>query len=98
MLIPLQHLKWIIPYSSQSSPYKLSKENLPVNPCPISLARSFEVQLDKFTQQLVVFNLGIGTGNIGKIERVEENIIEIITAKGESSFVNIGHIQTVHLC
>ena len=98
MLIPLQHLKWVIPYSTHSSPYKLSKERLPVNPSPMSLARSFEVQLVKFTQQLVVFNLGVGEGNIGKIERVEDNIIEIVTAKGESNFVNIGHIQTVHLC
>ncbi len=66
MLIPLQHLDWIIPNSSQSSPS--------------------------------VFNLGIGEDSIGKIDRVEDNIIEIITAKGEPSFVDIGHIQSVHLC
>lgn len=98
MYISLQHLKWLIPYSTNLSPYRLSKENLPVNPSnSITLARSFEVQLEKLSGHLVVLNLGVQEEMIGKIERVSDNIMELITAKGESTFLNMQHIQTVHL-
>jgi hypothetical protein len=98
MFISLQHLKWLIPYSSNLSPYRLSKENLPVNPSnSITLARSFEVQLEKLSGHLVVLNLGVQEEMIGKIERVSDNIMEMITAKGDSTYLNMQHIQTVHL-
>ncbi|CAN7169332.1 DUF2642 domain-containing protein [Rossellomorea sp. LjRoot5] len=98
MFISLQHLKWLIPYSTNLSPYRLSKENLPVNPSnSITLARSFEVQLEKLSGHLVVLNLGVQEEMIGKIERVSDNIMELITAKGESTYLNMQHIQTVHL-
>ncbi|MEI2666712.1 DUF2642 domain-containing protein [Rossellomorea sp. LJF3] len=98
MFISLQHLKWLIPYSTNLSPYRLSKENLPVNPSnSITLARSFEVQLEKLRGHLVVLNLGVQEEMIGKIERVSDNIMELITAKGESTYLNMQHIQTVHL-
>ncbi|OXS56493.1 DUF2642 domain-containing protein [Bacillus sp. DSM 27956] len=98
MYISLQHLKWLIPYSTNLSPYRLSKENLPVNPSnSITLARSFEVQLEKLSGHLVVLNLGVQEEMIGKIERVSDNIMELITAKGESTYLNMQHIQTVHL-
>ncbi|UXH43129.1 DUF2642 domain-containing protein [Rossellomorea vietnamensis] len=98
MYISLQHLKWLIPYSTNLSPYRLSKENLPVNPSnSITLARSFEVQLEKLSGHLVVLNLGVQEEMIGKIERVSDNIMELITAKGESTYLNMQHIQTIHL-
>ncbi len=98
MYISMQHLKWLIPYSTNLSPYRLNKENLPVNPSsPLTLARSFEVQLEKMVDHLVVLNLGIEEELIGKIEQVEDNIMEMITAKGESIYLNTQHIQTVHL-
>ncbi|MCR8850036.1 DUF2642 domain-containing protein [Rossellomorea sp. SC111] len=98
MFISLQHLKWLIPYSTNLSPYRLSKENLPVNPSnSITLARSFEVQLEKLSGHLVVLNLGVQEEMIGKIERVSDNIMELITARGEPTYLNMQHIQTVHL-
>jgi hypothetical protein len=98
MYISLQHLKWLIPYSTNLSPYCLSKEKLPVNPSnSITLARSFEVQIEKLCGHLVVLNLGVHEELIGKIEKVEDNIMEMISAKGESIYLNMHHIQTVHL-
>ena len=98
MYISLQHLKWLIPYSTNLSPFRLAKENLPVNPSTaITLARSFEVQIEKLTGHLVVLNLGVNEELIGKIEKVDGNIMEMITAKGESLYLNMQHIQTVHL-
>ncbi|MBW3110360.1 DUF2642 domain-containing protein [Bacillus sp. MCCB 382] len=98
MYISLQHLKWLIPYSTNLSPFRLAKENLPVNPSTaVTLARSFEVQIEKLTGHLVVLNLGVNEELIGKIEKVDGNIMEIITARGESLYLNMQHIQTVHL-
>ncbi|BCB05922.1 DUF2642 domain-containing protein [Bacillus sp. KH172YL63] len=98
MYISMQHLKWLVPYSTNHSPYRLSKENLPVNPpSSLTLARSFEVQLEKMIGHLVVLNLGIEEELIGKIERVEDTILDMITAKGDSIFLNMQHVQTVHL-
>jgi ribosome maturation factor RimP len=96
MYISLQHLKWITPYSGSLSPYALGKEKLPVNPSQLSLARSYEIQLGKLTGQLVVFNLGQQQDSIGKIEKIENNIIQLITARGKSTYINLQHIQTVH--
>ncbi|MCA1060920.1 DUF2642 domain-containing protein [Rossellomorea aquimaris] len=98
MYVSLQHLKWLIPYSTNLSPYRLSKENLPVNPTnSITLARSFEIQVEKLIGSLVVLNLGVDEELIGKIERIEDNIVELIMANGDSIYLNMQHIQTVHL-
>ncbi|OIU67734.1 DUF2642 domain-containing protein [Rossellomorea aquimaris] len=96
MYISLQHLKWLTPYSGSLSPYALGKDKLPVNPSQLSLARTYEIQLEKLTGNLVVFNLGLQPESIGKIEKVESNIIQLITAKGKSVYLNLQHIQSVH--
>ena len=98
MYISLQHLKWLIPYSTNLSPYRLAKRtflSIPSN--SITLARSFEVQLEKLKDHLVVLNLGVKEELIGKIDKVDDNIMEMITAKGDSIYLNMQHIQTVHL-
>ncbi|MFL8937735.1 DUF2642 domain-containing protein [Rossellomorea oryzaecorticis] len=96
MYISLQHLKWLTPYSGSLSPYALGKDKLPVNPSQLSLARTYEIQLEKLTGNLVVFNLGLQPESIGKIEKVENSIIQLITAKGSSVYLNLQHIQSVH--
>ncbi|QWC25075.1 DUF2642 domain-containing protein [Bacillus haikouensis] len=96
MYISLQHLKWLTPYSGSLSPYALGKDKLPVNPSQLSLARTYEIQLEKLTGNLVVFNLGLQAESIGKIEKVENSIIQLITAKGSSVYLNLQHIQSVH--
>ncbi|OAT79558.1 DUF2642 domain-containing protein [Bacillus sp. MKU004] len=96
MYISLHHLKWLTPYSGSHSPYALGKDKLPVNPGQLSLARTYEIQLGKLTGNLVVFNLGLQAESIGKIEKIENSIIQLITAKGSSVYLNLQHIQSVH--
>ncbi len=95
--ISLQHLKWLIPYQDQQTPYALSKENLHVNPFAIPLARTFEEQLKRFMNQMVILDLGHDQNKVGQLQTIENNIVKLITARQIPSFVNLRHIKTIHI-
>ncbi|HJV16621.1 MAG TPA: DUF2642 domain-containing protein [Bacillales bacterium] len=97
VLISMQHLKWFTPYSSQLTPYTLSNESLPVVPSMIPLARSFDEQLQKYKGKLVVFDLGDDPCKVGLLKEINNNIIHLINATGESIFWKQYHLKTVHL-
>lgn len=96
MLISLNHLKWMIPYTANQRPYSLSNQQLPMNPVNISLARTFEVQIEKMIDELVVLNIGENANLIGKINSLQNNFIELITAREEQIYLNMQHVKTVH--
>jgi hypothetical protein len=96
MLISLNHLKWLIPYMSNKRPYGLSNEQFPLNPTNISLARTLEVQVDKLAGELIVINLGESFQVIGKVVKLENNFIELITAVQEHIYINMHHVKTIH--
>ncbi|MEK3887789.1 DUF2642 domain-containing protein [Bacillus sp. FSL K6-3431] len=96
MYITLHHLKWLIPYSNNQRPYDLDNRNFPIQPTNVSLARTFEVQVKKFENEVVVFNIGENNNHIGKINNVEEQIIEIQTARTHPVYLNLHHIKTLH--
>jgi hypothetical protein len=97
MFISLHHLKWLTPYSTNLTPYTLNNEALPVQPTSLPLARSFEEQLKKFEGKLVVFDTGDNRDKIGLIKTVNNNIIELINANGETIFWKLHHLKSVHL-
>jgi hypothetical protein len=97
MFISLNHLKWLIPYTNNQRPYGLSNANLPVNPSNITFARSFEVQIEKLTGELIVFNIGENENVIGKVKDIKDNFVELISAKGDPVFINLQHIKTIHM-
>ncbi|WP_066062830.1 hypothetical protein [Neobacillus soli] len=97
MFISLNHLKWLIPYTNNQRPYGLSNANLPVNPSNLTFARSFEVQIEKLTGDLIVFNIGENENVIGKIQGIKNNFIELISAKEDPVYLNLQHIKTVHM-
>ncbi|RDI41590.1 DUF2642 domain-containing protein [Falsibacillus pallidus] len=97
MLIAIQHVKWLIPYTDQQTPYALDQQKLPVNPAPFTLGRTYEVQIEKLVGELVIFNIGDTFHHIGKINRFEDNIIELVTAREEKYYLNMHHIKTMHL-
>ncbi len=97
MFISLNHLKWLTPYQTNITPYTLGNEVLPVKPTNIPLQRSLEEQLKKFEGKLIVFDLGDHPMKIGLLKQVKNNIIELVTASGESVFWKIIHVKTVHL-
>ena len=96
MFIPFFHLKWLIPYPYNQTPYSIDKKLLPVNPAELPLARTFEEQIKKITGRIVVIDLGSNGNKIGLLKNIENNMIELISAGGAKLYCNIHHIKTVH--
>jgi hypothetical protein len=97
MYISLQHLKWLIPYVNNQTPYSLSNKFLPVNPNSIPLARTLEVQLEKLNDELIIINNGERNEQIGKVKSIDSNFIELISAKGLVTSIGLRHVKTIHL-
>lgn len=94
--ISLKHLKWLIPYKENQVPYALNKNELPMNPLNITLARTFEEQLIKMAGKIMVFDLGEESNKIGKMAKIDEGHIEILKARDAKMYVNIQHVKSVH--
>ncbi len=97
MFISLHHLKWMIPYSTNLTPFTLSNEVLPVQPSSIPLLRNFEEQLKKYQGRLIVFDSGEHPDKIGLIKNIQNNIVELVTANGETLYWKIIHLKSAHL-
>jgi hypothetical protein len=95
MFVSLNHLKWFIPYHQNVTPYSLSDQSLPFQPAPITLSRTFKEQCKKFEGKLVVFDLGDHPNKIGLLQKVDDNMIELIVANGEKVYRNLQHLKTV---
>lgn len=94
MYIPSSHLKWLIPYAQNESPYgeeSISNSNGEV------LESTFKNQIAKFANKIVVLNIGGIKSHIGKINNVDNQIMEIQKARTSTIFLNIDHIKTLHL-
>lgn len=96
MYIPINHLKWLIPYQNSQTPYALEKSMLPTNPSNLTIARSFSVQLKKLIGKIVVFDLGTVKEKIGQLRSIDNNFIELVTAKQDVVYLNLNHILSVH--
>lgn len=96
MLISMNHLKWLIPYSLEQRPYGLKNGELPFKPAPFTLARTFEQQLERHVGDLVVFNIGHNPNVIGKLQGIQDNMIQLILARETPYYLNLHHIKTVH--
>lgn len=81
---------------SEERPYHLSAENFSVQTKDVSLARTFEVQVEKFIGKMVIFDIGEKEYHIGKINNIEEQIVEIQPARGKPIYLNLHHIKTFH--
>ncbi|BDG46819.1 MULTISPECIES: hypothetical protein [Parageobacillus] len=97
MFISLNHLKWLTPYQTNITPYTLGNEVLPVKPTDIPLQRTLEEQLKRLEGRLTVFDLGDHPMKVGLLKQVQNNIIELVTASGESVFWKLMHVKTIHL-
>lgn len=94
--IPMYHLKWLIPYSTDKTPFSMDRERLPVNPSIIPLTRTFEEQLSKLKGEIVVLDLGFNANKIGLLSIIENNLLELVNGKGENIVLNMHHIKSVH--
>lgn len=97
VFISLNHLKWLIPYTENKAPYLLDGKQLPVHPTKFPLSRTFDEQLKKMEEQIVVLDLGDTPNKAGVIKKINNNLIELISANGEKIYWRLHHIKTVHL-
>ncbi|UUZ84445.1 hypothetical protein LJK88_12600 [Paenibacillus sp. P26] len=96
LLVSMRHLKYLVPYEPNTTPYSLNPSAFPLYPNPISLARNMEQQLKKLEGEFVVLNLGESAETIGLLKTADSPLIEIVTSAGVSSFMHIDHVKTVH--
>lgn len=94
--ISLSHLKWLIPYSKNERPYGLDNNVIPLQLNHKLLAGTFKEQVEKFKNEIVIFNIEGHKSHIGKINNVEEQIVEIQSARNRPVYINIDHIKSVH--
>jgi ribosome maturation factor RimP len=95
MYISINHLKWLIPYSQSVSPYGLDDNNS-IKLTQDTLASTFEAQVEKFKDKMVVLNIGGNKSHIGKIKNVEVQIVEMQRARTAPIYLTIAHIKTLH--
>lgn len=97
VFISMDHVKWLIPYPEQATPYSINNQTLPAAPAPIPLARSFEDQCKKLENQLVVIDGGDSSEKIGLLQKVSNYQLIIITAEREIVYRNLEHVKTIHI-
>lgn len=96
LYVSMRHLKILVPYDPQMTPYALEQDKFPVHPSTASLARTFEQQLKKFENEFVILDLGEHPEKIGLLKSVQNNLIELVTADGASTFIHLDHCKTIH--
>lgn len=97
VIVSLQHLKYLIPYNPNVTPYTLTPEQFPLKPSPITLARTFDQQLRKLIGEFVILDLGENPNKIGVLKGIDQNMIELSTAGGNPVYLHFDHVKTVHL-
>jgi hypothetical protein len=97
IFVSLDHVKWLIPSSLNSTPYSLANQHFPVNPTTIPLSRTFEQQCKRLEGSLVVFDLGDHPNKIGLLVKLEGSTLKLITANGKTLLWNLRHMKTFHV-
>lgn len=91
--ISMFHLKWLIPYPDNKTPYSLSKEASLFAPSQAQFAETFEEQLKNLEGNLVVIDGGTSTDKIGLLKTIQNHTAEIMTADNKKLYWNIHHIK-----
>lgn len=99
IFVTLSHLKWLLPYPEDVTPYALSPEAIPHRTVPRSLPRTFKDQCQRLSGQLVVFDMGQHANKIGQLKSVDvqTNMVEIIEANGVKHLLNLEHLKAAYL-
>jgi hypothetical protein len=95
MYISTKHLKWLIPYTTNEGPYGLNI-NYSKPSANGTHVNTFKTKIEQFIDQMIVFNIGGSKSHIGKINNVEEHVIELEKARATKDYLNIDHIKTIH--
>ncbi|WP_409291542.1 DUF2642 domain-containing protein [Peribacillus sp. SCS-37] len=96
MFISMNHVKYLIPYPPNTTPYSIENQYFPLNPTvSTTLSRSFSEQLKKFENQFVILDGGDNPEKIGLLKEVHGRQAVLITAEGDTIYRNLEHIKTI---
>jgi hypothetical protein len=97
MSISFHHLKWLIPYAQNVTPYTMNNQQISFAPLQQSTPRTYEEQIKRLEGNIVVFDIGDNPYKTGLLKKVANNMIVLITGEGEEICWNIQHLKTVHV-
>lgn len=96
MIIPLQHIKWLIPYPASAHPYGFSQLIRQEPTAPVKLfARTFDKQIESMQGAFITCNIGDKESVSGKLIRKETQFLNLLTVKEQGIHVNIHHIKAI---
>lgn len=94
--VSVDHVKYIVPYPSNVTPFSLGLEHFPMQPASMPLSRTLQQQMKKLEKEIVILNLEGKPHRAGLLKRVENNLIELVQAGGSTIVVHADHIKTIH--
>lgn len=94
MLIPIHHIKFLIPYPEGFLPYGINFAKSAVSAIKTPPS-AFEDQLAKLTDSFITVNIEEKDSISGLLLRKEAGFIELQTVKEQQVYLNIQHIKTV---
>jgi hypothetical protein len=97
MFISMNHVKWLIPFPDNVTPYSQSNQSLLVKTSTVPLSRSFIEQCKKIMNQFVIIDGGESNEKVGFLDNVQNNQLKLITADGDIVYQNLEHVKTMHL-
>lgn len=96
MSISMHHLKWLIPYTQNVTPYSLSNQNIPFPSMLQSTSRTFEEQIKRLEGNIVVFDIGDHPYKTGLLKKVGNNTLIMVNGEGDEIYWNLQHLKTIH--
>ncbi|MNK03145.1 hypothetical protein D3C87_209780 [compost metagenome] len=94
--VSINHVKYLIPYPPNQTPYDLSQDHFPVQPAALPVPRTLDRQIKKLEGKLIIVNLGEKPCHAGLLKIFENNILEMIDASGNTTIIHSDHIMTIH--
>jgi hypothetical protein len=96
MIIPFQHIKWIIPYPDSSRPYGFSQSIRQESDAAVKIfARTFDSQIKSMKGAFITCNIGDKESISGKLIHKETHFFDLLTVKEQHIYVNVHHMKTV---
>ncbi|WP_433943515.1 DUF2642 domain-containing protein [Paenibacillus sp. SN-8-1] len=94
--ISINHVKYLIPYPPNKTPFNLSQDHFPVQPAALPVSRTLDQQIKKLEGELIIVNLGEKPSHAGLLKSSDNNILEMIDANGNIHVIHGDHIMTIH--
>lgn len=95
ILIPIHHIKWLVPYSADTQPYGFKHAAIPSSSTLKAFSPTFEEQLKKLKSSFIKCNIEGNESIGGQLLGKEDDVLTLMTAKENVVYLNIQHIKTI---